>query len=428
MFSVNSLKKVVNWIFDSFLGRCILLIFLLGALSPIYINTFYYNDTDYYLAFDIYRLDLDVYRSGATAIVNGVNPYDHSFPVRNDSLAFTYPPLALLVFLPLAFIPFVLSEILVTGITILVAWWIIKKVFSELVSELPKNINWIVLASLGVFIISEPLGDTIRFGQINVFLMALVMLDFMVLEKSRYRGILVGFAAAIKLTPAVFGLYFLLKKDWRGAINCVLSGLGWTLLAAVILPKASLDYWTLYLWDSSRVGQLDYAANQSLRGSLARFISDKPQVALWLLASILVFVLATIAIWKFIQLKNTLGALAANSLVALLISPISWSHHWVWVMLFVPLCCYYAWHNRDIIAGILGSTALLCILSYSRFFFSHQRETLFFWSPWQKIIGSGYVIWGVLFLIFAAITPKSLSVSRRLDNQLSELSSSVANR
>lgn len=86
--------------------------------------------------------------------------------------------------------------------------------------------SWIIpLAAL-----TEPIRDTISFGQVNVFLKALVLTDVL-LPKPKYlrwtTGILVGMAAAIKLTPLVFDFYFVIRKQWRGAITTGAAFAGW---------------------------------------------------------------------------------------------------------------------------------------------------------------------------------------------------------
>lgn len=397
------MNKLFNWLFTSLLGRFLLIIL---AIVMVLSKVFPYGTVKYHI-------DVDVYRYGAMALLDGVNPYDRSYLTAGTFLAFTYPPLALLLFIPLALMPLSDGEIFLSLATVLATWWVLHRIIIALQHKRTRLSPWISLALLSLFLFCEPVVETFRFGQINVLIMALVVADFTVLRESRYRGILVGFAAAIKLTPAVFGLYFLLKKDWRGASTCTLSGLGWTLLAAMILPSASWQYWTDALLDSSRIGRVAFAGNQSLRGFIARFIFSDSQIYLWVIVAGLIFILAAFAIWRLIQLDNFMGALAANSLIALLISPISWSHHWVWFMLFLPICLYSAWYNRSIIAGILGLGAgYISLWTSWHWSFAEPNYALIFWSPWQKIIGSSYVLWGILFLITAAISPKSLSLSR----------------
>jgi len=53
--------------------------------------------------------------------------------------------------------------------------------------------------------------------------MALVALDCLVAKPKWPRGMLIGVAAAIKLTPAVFVLFFLLRRDYRSAVTAAVS-------------------------------------------------------------------------------------------------------------------------------------------------------------------------------------------------------------
>ena len=67
----------------------------------------------------------------------------------------------------------------------------------------------------------EPLRANLEFGQINVVLMTLVIADCVPRRTYWPRGALLGVAVALKLTPAVFLLYFLLRRDRRAAVTTV---------------------------------------------------------------------------------------------------------------------------------------------------------------------------------------------------------------
>ena len=75
-----------------------------------------------------------------------------------------------------------------------------------------------ISALLGVMcMFLEPVRTTLYFGQINLVLMLLVLWDTARGERSRLKGIGVGIAAGIKLTPAYFILYYLAARQWRAA-------------------------------------------------------------------------------------------------------------------------------------------------------------------------------------------------------------------
>src|SRR6185369_14582877 len=69
----------------------------------------------------------------------------------------------------------------------------------------------------------EPVRANFDFGQINVVLMTLVLADTVPRRTPWPRGLLLGLAIALKLTPAVFLLYFALRRDGRAALVSVAS-------------------------------------------------------------------------------------------------------------------------------------------------------------------------------------------------------------
>src|SRR5262249_18714759 len=123
----------------------------------------------------------------------------------------------------------------------------------------------------------EPVRETISFGQINLILMMLIAADCLVAEPRWPRGLLVGIAAAIKLTPAVFLLYFLLRKDLRAAVASMISGALATAVGFAVLPRESLHYWFGGFTSVAGVSGSPYATNQSLMAALAR-LSPPPLV------------------------------------------------------------------------------------------------------------------------------------------------------
>jgi alpha-1,2-mannosyltransferase len=143
----------------------------------------------------------------------------------------------------------------------------------------------------------------------------------------RWAGVGIGLAAAIKLTPVVFIGYLIVTRQFRAAATATATAAGATLLAARIAPATSAQFWLTTLWDTDRVGRLEYVSNQSLRGVVARL--DLPP-AWWLAAVALV-----LAVW-FLRLYSKpldhAAGFALTGVVACLISPVTWVHHLVWLL------------------------------------------------------------------------------------------------
>jgi alpha-1,2-mannosyltransferase len=178
----------------------------------------------------------------------------------------------------------------------------------------------------------EPLRDTFSFGQVNLVLLALVLADCLSLSagRGRWAGAGTGLAAAVKLTPVLFIALLLLAGRRRAAATAAAVAAAATGLAAWADPAASRFYWTEALWDTGRVGRLDYVSNQSLQGVLARL--GEPGRPLWASA-----VLLTLCVWAWrsrraVTAGNWPAAFALAGTTACLVSPITWVHHLVWLL------------------------------------------------------------------------------------------------
>jgi alpha-1,2-mannosyltransferase len=275
-------------------------------------------------------LDLHIYRQGIDAFQNGKNPYTGRYA---SNLNFTYPPVALLVLAPLTWFSFAST---------LAALWLITVVLLSFSIDLAarasgrggpalrfRTLGWACLAVL----VLEPVRSTLDFGQINVILMAMVVVDLLAVPKER-RGWLIGLAAAIKLTPAIFLLIPLLERDWKTlgrGVGAAVAGGG---LMAVLWPAASRTYWLKDFLNAHRVGTIGYEGNQSWNGLLHRFpFPADGSPALWVVLSLLTLVLGVVVARDCLARHERVQAMLAIALTGLLISPISWTHHWVWVAL-----------------------------------------------------------------------------------------------
>jgi alpha-1,2-mannosyltransferase len=209
-----------------------------------------------------------------------------------------------------------------------------------------------------------PWRETLVFGQINILLLGLMTADLLSRSR-RWRngfpgsGFLVGVAAGIKLTPLVFGLYFLVRKDWRGLLNMA-AGFAFTvLLGWVLRPAESLSFWFAILPDTSRIGGAGYVDNLSIKGALLHFGVPSDAVnAPWMLLSLLAVGLGAAVIRTASSQGARVVAISATALTMLLISPVSWSHHWVWMAAVLPA---FAWtlretpHRHRVSRGVMGA-------------------------------------------------------------------------
>lgn len=305
--------------------------------------------------------DLKIYIAAEKWWLGGRDLYDFAQPDElQGKLAFTYPPFAALLLAPLGWLPASAGYVLMTVGTLvaigLTTWWLTAEPSWRALrgsrrsgsgsrwsrarspragAAVPARLYAFGIA-LPLVLLIEPTRATLSFGQINMLLVALIMADLLVgLPQARkWAGIGIGLAAAIKLTPALFIVYLFLSRRTRAALTATATAAGATLLAALIAPNATRDYWLSALWDTSRVGRTDYTANQSINGMLSRLFSpEKPPTSLWIG---LALAFAVVGLWRATlaaRAGDEITGLAITGLTAGLISPITWVHHLYW---FVP--------------------------------------------------------------------------------------------
>jgi alpha-1,2-mannosyltransferase len=258
---------------------------------------------------------------------------------------------------------------------------------------------------LPVAALFEPLRTNLAYGQINVLLMALVAFDCL-LPATWWRvadrpigwprGALVGLAAALKLTPAIFVLYFVARRQWRAASTAVASFLVFTGLGALCAPHDSHEYWTKMVFDTGRIGPMAFAGNQSLNGILYRArLTGNAEHDAWLAGAALVGIVGLIAIFRAARAGRQLLALSLTACTTLLISPVSWSHHWVWSVPIVltGLLAAYRAGNRAMLALFGGG--LVLFLASPQWWFPGTENREMRWAWWEQVIGSAYV-WAAL--------------------------------
>ncbi|MCC3268242.1 glycosyltransferase 87 family protein [Arthrobacter gengyunqii] len=296
-------------------------------------------------------LDFSVYLTGGQSVLDaGGGLYTKELRYREgSSLLFTYPPFSALLFAVLAPFGQSLGLNIFTAISLLIAAATavlgVGYAFRQPGVRAVLRHQWLrplALACIGLVILLGPWRETLAFGQINILLFGLIMADFLIKRDTWPTGLLTGVAAGLKLTPLVFGLYFLARGDWRGLRNMAFGFLATFGLGFLILPRESRTYWAELLPDTSRIGGAGYVDNLGIKGAILHFTGpDFPVDLPWLLLSLLAVAAAAVIIRLAGNRGDLITALAAAALLMLLISPVSWSHHWVWVALFIPVL----WRN-----------------------------------------------------------------------------------
>jgi alpha-1,2-mannosyltransferase len=281
------------------------------------------------------QFDLRLYYDAINYWLAGQDLYSYAQPDRvNIELGFTYPPVGALLMTPMVLLTYPAVKVIsLLGIVAAGAAFVYL-VLRERV-RLPKPL---MLAAAGVataFAFTlEPFRQTFSFGQINIYLALLVAVDLLVLGRrgSRWTGVGIGLATAIKLTPGIFIVYLLVVGRWRAALTAIGTVIAANLVSLVIAPAETWKYFTSLVWETSRVGFLDTTMNQSVNGLIARIDSPlAPGRLPWLLLAAVVVVIGFWRARKAALAGDELAAMTLAGLVGVLVSPVSWVHHIIWV-------------------------------------------------------------------------------------------------
>jgi alpha-1,2-mannosyltransferase len=365
----------------------------------------------------VYRLDLNVYRVGAKAWIHGRALYGPLPPIANGMLEpFTYPPISAVVMAPLALVSNTAAGVLMTTVSLGLLICVLALFLRTTMLATGRGAWKLAIALLPFAVLIEPVRSTLAYGQINIVLMALVSFDVLLPNTSltvagrtiRWpRGALTGVAAALKLTPLVFLLYFAARRDWRGALSLIGTFLAVTAIGFAFSPRDSRRYWTSTVFHTSRIGTPYLATNQSLNAVLYRaHLTGTAETATWLAACAIIAVLALIAVRKAIAKGSTVTALALTACTELLVSPISWSHHWVWAAPVLVCALLKGWRQRKTSRHrslITGALVTAVFLAEPQIWFPHADNRELGWGWWEQIIGSTYVWVALIALASCAL-------------------------
>ena len=344
-----------------------------------------------------YRPDLDVYRQGGQAWLHGRPLYDTA--AWTGGAMFTYPPFAAVLFSPLALASLETEGALLTLISIALTGVVIV-ITLRAQGHRPAVWGLVAIASVALFL--QPVRATLGMGQINVILLAAVVADGLLVTIPWPRGLLVGLAAAVKLTPLVAVPFFVLRGDRRAVLGALLSFAAATALGAVLAPRDSLRYWTWAVFTADRIGKPISAPNQNLRAVVARLgLTGPVGVAVWVMVAVVVVSLVIVAARRVLRASQPGLALVLVAIAGLLVSPMSWSHHWVWC---VPALLVLADLGRvHRIPRWLAITGLVLFLISPHALLPHQGAAGEHWALWQQVVGAGYVLWALVLLSAAAV-------------------------
>jgi hypothetical protein len=274
----------------------------------------------------VYRpFDLQIYLWGGRAVTEGTRLY----LAQSHGNYFTYPPFAAALFTPLAALPPVLVGVAWELGSVAAFGW--ACVLTLRLAGYRPGLT-VVLAMVAGGLLLEPVYHTLYLGQVNLFLLALVLADIWRAASGRRAGIGIGIATAIKLTPGIFIVLLLATRRTKDALTAAATFACATAAGYLADPAASRLYWHHVFYDTSRVSAA-YISNQSPYAAAVRILGGVTHVGTWYdLIPVLIGGTALLVATMLARRGDWLAAAAVTGIAGLMVSPISWTHHWVWVL------------------------------------------------------------------------------------------------
>jgi alpha-1,2-mannosyltransferase len=305
-------------------------------------------------AWALFPADLKVYWDGGLIARHAWPAYDARLAnplydwVSPGGLKFTYTPFAATAFSVVSFLPWLvlprLSEVINLAALGAAAWF----TMAGLGYTSQRARAGAAMAGMAAGLATEPVFRTLYLGQINLILMAVILWDLtrppIVRMDGRLTGLATGIAAGIKLTPLIFIPYLLLTRRPREAALAA-AGFGATVAVGfVALPADSVDWWLRGLFfQGGRTGFAGWGGNQSLYGLTIRLSGSISAATLpWICAVAAVTVAGLLSAAQLRRAGHPMLGILLTATVGLLDSPISWDHHWVWVVPGMMAAGHYA--------------------------------------------------------------------------------------
>jgi alpha-1,2-mannosyltransferase len=273
-------------------------------------------------------IDLQVYVYAVRDLLAGKDILATTTP--GWGLYFIYPPIAAILMTPLAFGPYWFWQVVWTAGLVWAQQSVLKRCGA------PRG--WkLGLIGIAVVLAVEPIRTTLGYGQVNTILMALVIADLLPDSPGERRripqGILTGLAAAIKLTPALFVIFMFLIGKRRAAITAIIGFVAFTAIGAIFLFRETVVFFGGLSGGDTRTASPLYAGNQSLLGVFFR-LGDSSRITtlLGLVVAAVLAVLGCLVAAHWWRVGEKVFAVAIVGLTTCLASPLSWTHHYVWIL------------------------------------------------------------------------------------------------
>ncbi|MGW5732306.1 MULTISPECIES: bifunctional glycosyltransferase 87/phosphatase PAP2 family protein [Streptomyces] len=187
-----------------------------------------------------------------------------------------------------------------------------------------------------LLMLSLPVRNTLYLGQTSIFPVLLVLLGCFAVRGQRASGILIGIGAALQPTLLLFAALFWFTGRRRATASTAATFLAVTALAWAAMPHDSWTYWIHHLAGAGLGASPAGLANQSLHGALLRFGLEGPlEIGLYVTLSAAVVWFGLRRAVRYAKDGQLLLAVAITGCVAVAVSPTTWQHQLLWVLLAV---------------------------------------------------------------------------------------------
>ena len=345
---------------------------------------------------------------------------EHLYQLRLVQLPFTYPPFAAVVFTILAAVPWTVAVTGLTGasaVALPTALYLVQRL-SGPVRQQDRATAWaLALAAATAAVWLEPASATLGYGQVDILLTAAVLYDLSLPDTARRKGVMIGLAAGLKLTPAIFAAYLLVTGRRRAAATAAAVFAGTVAAGFAALPASSAWFWAGRFASPGHVSPVQDPQNQSLDGALARTMHTAHVLPVWLpLAAAVAVAGLALAAAASRRGDEALG-FGLCAVTGLLISPISWIHHWVIVipaLLVAGLTAGRACRAGNVPAAVLVTVAItaIAVIGWTGLAGETPRSGWLALPAWVLVRSVSYVLIGLAVLVAGARSQARSAPSR----------------
>jgi alpha-1,2-mannosyltransferase len=358
------------------------------------------------------QVDLMVYRFAAERLLAGLDLYSIGLTGKPDEMLFIYPPFAAICAVPLALLDSASVQWLWLAGTVALLAYVVVRMLRSMGMRVDTGLIALTAMLVGLIAWLEPIRLTAELGQINLVLLALVVVDLLATGRHRWAGIGIGLAAGIKLTPALFIVYLVATRRIRAAVLATLTFAATVGLGFAVVPGDSVGYWLRGRFDDVNRISHDPIANTSVSGLVLRLHGSD---SLAMLASAVIAILAVAVAVLAYRRGEAVLALAIVGLGTAAASPFSWSHHWVW---FVPLVVHLGYRGYGTGSKAAAATMWLLCALIGGWIVTTAGDTpqagilsLRLGGIWDEILPGAYV-----FVLIAVLVATATTALRRSDD------------